>query len=325
MNCKKRFAVWLLLPVLLLAACSRRHEAAAGSGLRVVTTVAPLTNIVKNVGGTRVNVTGLIPDGTDSHTFEPGPADAEILSHADVIFVNGLHLETPTERLARQSMRQDAELYPLGDHAITQQDWIYDFWFPRDRGNPNPHLWMNPINARRYAELVHDVLLAHDPQDKIWFDTNLAHFVDRVTKLDVAIKSAIDTVPPGNRKLVTYHDSFAYFAPRYGMQVIGAVQPADFKEPSPREVATIIDQLRREHVPAIFGSEVFPSKVLDEMAKEAGVHYVSTLRDDDLPGAVNAPQHTYLGMMLEDVRTMVTSLGGDAHALDTVSPENTYR
>ncbi len=131
------------------------------------------------------------------------------------------------------------------------------------------------------------------------------------------------TIPPSQRKLVTYHDSFAYFAPRYGMQVVGAVQPADFKEPSGPEVAAIIDQLRREHVPAIFGSEVFPSTVLDEIGREAGVHYVTTLRDDDLPGNPDEPQHTYVGMMLEDVRTMVLALGGRPTALDGIPAANT--
>src|SRR5205085_10564 len=127
-----------------------------------------------------------------------------------------------------------------------------------------------------------------------------------------------------NRKLLTYHDSFAYFAPRYGMTVIGAIQPADFAEPSPKEVADLINQIKAEGVPAIFGSEVFPSKVLDQIGREAGVQYIDTLRDDDMPGDPAAPEHTYFGMMLEDVATMTGALGGDPSALAAVDAANTF-
>jgi ABC-type Zn uptake system ZnuABC Zn-binding protein ZnuA len=104
------------------------------------------------------------------------------------------------------------------------------------------------------------------------------------------------------------------------MTVIGAIEPSSFSEPSPREVARVIQQLKREQVPAIFGSEVFPSKILDQIGREAGVRFVDTLRDDDLPGTAESPDHSYVGMMLEDVRTMVTALGGNPEALQGINP-----
>ena len=128
------------------------------------------------------------------------------------------------------------------------------------------------------------------------------------------------TVPPENRRLLTYHDSWPYFAKRYGFTVIGAVQPSSFSEPSPREVARLIDQLRRARVPAVFGSEVFPSPVLAQIAREAGTVFIDTLRDDDLPGEPGDPVHSYTGMMLENIRTIVTALGGSVDALKTVDP-----
>jgi len=108
------------------------------------------------------------------------------------------------------------------------------------------------------------------------------------------------------------------------MRVIGAIQPADFSEPSAQEVAALIDQIRTEHVPAIFGSEVFPSPVLAQIAQESGAKYEDTLRDDDLPGDTGQPEHSYVGLMLYDVRTIVTDLGGDASALDAVPTSNPY-
>ena len=119
-----------------------------------------------------------------------------------------------------------------------------------------------------------------------------------------------------NRKLLTYHDSFPFFGPRYGLQIIGAVQPSDFKEPSAREVANLIDQVRESKVPAIFGSEVFPSPIMKQIAKEGGAKFVDQLRDDDLPGVHGDPEHTYLGLMASNIEIMVPALGGDASAME---------
>jgi ABC-type Zn uptake system ZnuABC Zn-binding protein ZnuA len=286
----------------------------------VLTTVAPLTNIVKNVGGPFIELHGLIPGGTDSHTFEPTPSDVKYVAAADLIILNGLDLETPTEKLAVANKQPTARIVKLGDNTIAPQDYVFDRSFPKSGGHPNPHLWMNPLYASRYAELVRDALIELDPAHTAQYRERTQQYTTRLSALDRAIAAAVATIPPQNRRLLTYHDSFAYFAPRYGMAVIGAIEPASFSEPSPREMTRVIRQLKREKVPAIFGSEVFPSKVLDQIGREAGVRFVDTLRDDDLPGTPGSPEHSYIGMMLEDVRTMVTALGGNLDALRGIDP-----
>jgi ABC-type Zn uptake system ZnuABC Zn-binding protein ZnuA len=130
----------------------------------------------------------------------------------------------------------------------------------------------------------------------------------------------VKTIPEGNRRLLTYHDSWPYFARRYGFQIIGAVQPSDFADPSPREVKRLIDQIRKEKVPAVFGSEVFPSPVLEQIAKEGKTRYIDKLRDDELPGKPGEAQHTYIGMMIENLTIMFEALGGSAEALKKVDP-----
>jgi zinc/manganese transport system substrate-binding protein len=232
----------------------------------VLTTVAPLTNIVKNVGGPYIDLHGLIPGGTDSHTFEPAPSDVKYVAAADLIILNGLDLETPTEKLAWANKKVRARILKLGDQTITPKEYVFDRSFPKSDGHPNPHLWMNPIYSARYAELVRDALIEIDPAHAPQYRERTQEYAARLTALDRAIAAAVATIPPQNRRLLTYHDSFAYFAPRYGMTVIGAIEPASFSEPSPREVARVIRQLKREKVPAIFGSEVFPSKVLNQRA-----------------------------------------------------------
>jgi ABC-type Zn uptake system ZnuABC Zn-binding protein ZnuA len=302
----------LLTNVTALAAHNKRPY--------VLTTVAPLTNIVKNVGGPHIKLHGLIPGGTDSHTFEPAPSDIRYIAEADLIILNGLYLEVPTEKLALANKKPGTRILKLGDHTISPKEYVFDRSFPQAEGHPNPHLWMNPLYAIRYAELARDALAEHDPTHATAYQERTRLFTQRLHELDRAIAAATKTIPSQHRKLLTYHDSFAYFAPRYGLTVIGAIEPASFSEPSPREIARVIQQLKQEKLPAVFGSEVFPSKVLDQIAQEAGVQFIATLRDDDLPGAPDSPQHSYIGMMLENVRTMATALGGRAEALQGIDP-----
>lgn len=284
--------------------------------LRVVTTVSPITSIVANIGGDRIHVIGIVPEGTNSHTFEPAPSDAAVVADADIVFLNGLHLEEPTLELTDANVREGVPVVSLGDETIGPDDYIFDFSFPEAGGDPNPHLWTNPPYALRYAEIVADELSALAPEDAGAFAANLAAFRARIEELDRLVRAVTATVPEGNRVLLTYHDSFPYFAREYGWTVIGAVQPADFSEPTPQEVARLIDQVRDLEVPAIFGSEVFPSPILQQIAAETGADYVEDLRDDDLPGESGTSDHTYLGLMVFDFRTFMGALGGDVSPFD---------
>ncbi|HKY66195.1 MAG TPA: metal ABC transporter substrate-binding protein [Acidimicrobiales bacterium] len=308
----------------VLAACGGDDASGAADGrLRVVTTVAPITSIVSAVGGDLVAVEGLVPEGTDSHTFEPPPSAAAVLAGADVLFVNGLQLEEPTQDLADANLPDDAVLVELGDETITPDRYRYDSSFPEAGGRPNPHLWTNPPMAVRYAEVVKDTLVDLDPDNAEAYEHNHVAFSARVDELDAALRTATASIDPADRTLLTYHDAYAYFADEYGWEVIGAIQPSDFDEPSAHEVADLITQVRDTGVPAIFGSEVFPSPVLEQIGQEAGVRYVDVLRDDDLPGEPGDDEHSWLGLMRFDYITMVEALGGDASALEAVSLEPT--
>jgi ABC-type Zn uptake system ZnuABC Zn-binding protein ZnuA len=319
-------SAWLLiLPfAIYFTACGRQEEkpapVKAEKKLNVVTTVAPITSIVENVAGDKIRLTGVIPEGINSHTFEPVPSDVKILAGTDLLIVNGLDLEIPTLNLARANMKTEAVVLRLGDKTITEKEYIYDFSFPKDHGHPNPHLWLNPQHVIRYATLVRDELIRLDPDNKGAYETNTAALLKKLEALDQAIQESIKTIPEGNRRLLTYHDSWPYFARRYGFQIIGAVQPSDFSDPSPKEVKRLIDQIRKEKIPAVFGSEVFPSPVLEQIAREGKSRYIDKLRDDELPGKPGEAQHSYIGMMVENLSTMFEALGGSAEALRKVDP-----
>src|SRR5581483_3167158 len=187
-----------------------------------------------------------------------------------------LSLEDPTLKLAQANLKTGAEIVLLGEQTITPDQYVFDFSFPKDQGHPNPHLWMNPMFAKRYAEIAAATLARRDPANAAYYQANEQRFAAALDKLDA---------------------------------VIGAVQPSDFSEPSPQEVAALIDQIKREQVPAVFGSEVFPSDVLEQIARESGAQYVDKLRDDEPPGGPRDRNHTYLGMMLEDMQNLIPPLG----------------
>ncbi|WP_334969227.1 metal ABC transporter substrate-binding protein [Nostoc sp.] len=294
----------------------------------VVTTVAPLTNIVSNIAGDRLEVKGIIPEGTDSHTFEPRPSDADLLSKANLIIANGLHLESPTEKLANASKPKETKIFELGSNTITKEQWLFDFSFPKEKGDPNPHLWVNPKYAENYAKLAAQQLTTLDPAGKDYYATNLKNYLQRLDALDKATREIVASIPAKNRKLLTYHDSWAYWARQYGFQVIGAIQPSDFKEPSAQDVAKLIDQIRKTDVPAIFGSEVYPSKVEEQIAREAKVKTANTA-DDELPGKGSAnaientnPEHTYIGMMANNMRIIASNLGGNPDLVKNLNTGN---
>jgi ABC-type Zn uptake system ZnuABC Zn-binding protein ZnuA len=315
------FGVCLVIAALLGAACG--DDRAAGptadrGRLNVVTTVAPVTSIAANIGGDLVDIAGLVPEGTDSHTFEPTPSVAQSLSQADVLFINGLGLEEPIRELAETNLPDHAELVSLGEQTITPDEYVYDFSFPEEGGNPNPHLWTSPPMAKRYGEIIKDTLSDVDPGNASTYAANYEAFAAKVDELDEAMFEATETIPVEQRKLLTYHDSWPYFAEHYGWEVIGAIQPSHFGEPSASEVAALARQIEEEGVPVIFGSDVFPSPVLEQLGRQTGVRYVDQLEDDDLPTAPGDDEHSWFGLMQKNFVTMVDAVGGDARALEAV-------
>jgi ABC-type Zn uptake system ZnuABC Zn-binding protein ZnuA len=326
----RRFLSALVAILAVLGACvgddagsgGDRSTAGGTAKLKVVTTVAPITSIVANVAGDLADIEGVVPEGTNSHTFEPAPSVAEELSEADLIFINGLGLEEPTKNLAQANLKAGAKIVELGTEVLPEGDWIFDFSFPREEGKPNPHLWTDPTYARKYAEIVRRELTAKDSANGAAYQKNSDAFAELVARFDLAMRTSFDTLPREKRRLLTYHDAYAYFARTYEWQVIGAIQVENFEDPSPKEVAALIEQVKESKVPAIFGSEVFPSPVLAQIGKEAGVRYVDVLRDDDLPGKPGDPGHSWVGLMHFDYMTMVESLGGDATALEAFAARN---
>ena len=321
-----RKTIWALATVLGLvglAGCSTGSSApdpvdGASRPLLVATTVSPITSIAASIAGDRARIEGIVPEGTNSHTFEPAPQAAELLSTADLILVNGLKLEDPTIGLAESNKRESTPIVEIGTTVLPESEYIYDFSFPEEDGKPNPHLWTDPTYAIEYAAVIRDELSKADPANAGYYAQNHAAFEAKANELAAAVRADQQSVPAGNLKLLTYHDAYAYFARNFGWTVIGAVQPSNFSDPTPADVARLIEQVRAERVPTIFGSEVFPSAVLEEIGRATDARYEDSLRDDDLPGAPGDAEHSWLGLMRYNYATMIAGLGGNPATLQAI-------
>jgi ABC-type Zn uptake system ZnuABC Zn-binding protein ZnuA len=318
-----KFGILAATLVISLAACSSGLGANSGNDVDnrplIATTVSPITSIAASIAGDRARVEGIVPEGTNSHTFEPSPQIAKLLSNADLILVNGLKLEDPTIELAQNNKKNGTQIVEIGTLVLPESDYIYDFSFPKEEGKPNPHLWTDPNYAIKYAEVIQDELSKLDPENADYYAANFAIFEQQASELGDAVAADQKSVPAGNLKLLTYHDAYAYFAKNYGWTVIGAIQPDSFDDPAPSEVARLIDQVKAENVTTIFGSEVFPSAVLEEVGRATGARYEDSLRDDDLPGAPGDAEHSWLGLMRYNFRTMISGLGGTPTQLDAIT------
>jgi ABC-type Zn uptake system ZnuABC Zn-binding protein ZnuA len=316
----------------------RTEEAAVEPALRLVATLAPVTDLVARVGGARVEVVSLVPAGADSHTYEPRPRDVARLADVDAYLGVGLDLNDGVLELAEQHLPEGAPVLRLAELALDRAQLVLDH--THDAGHshgddghshgedghshddagegelgPNPHVWTSVRNATALVDTIAEQLSALDPDGAEHYVENAGALTAELDELDADIATAAATVPDANRTLVTYHDAWTYFARDHGFEFVTAVQPGDYAEPSAAEVREVIDLIRELEVPAIFGSEVFPNRVVDAIAAETGATYVGDLADDTLPGEPGDDEHHYLELMRRNATSIIEALGGDATAL----------
>lgn len=285
--------------------------------------IPPLADLIARVGGPRVEVVSVVPQGVDGHTYEPTPSDVQDLARADIKFFASVDLNPAVTRTAEANLPPDAVRVDLmaatmgGDEVIGAQG--HSHGSGGSHSHSNVHTWTDPTIASRWVTEIASQLTAIDPAGATEYSANAAGLLTQLQALHDATVAATATIPEPNRTLVVYHDSWSYFGRTYGYQVLGALQAADFAEPSAAEMRDMIDQVRASGAPAFFGAAVFPTEVLERVSEEAGVPYFSNLADDELPGEPGEARHGYVGMMVENVRNIVTSLGGDPSSLDGVA------
>lgn len=322
----RRPALALLVGVLAVVSLACGAEGSPGDAeLTVATSIPPVQDLVARVAGDRAQVTSVVPAGVDGHTYEPTSGDVRSLTQASLMFVPDINLNPRVTQLASENLPSDATMVDLNARVVPPEEILYADAHSHGSGpthghQPNVHTWTNVVYTPAMVDVITTELIAADPEGRATYEQNRDDLKAELTAFEAAARTALATVPEENRTLVVYHDSWSYFGREYGFSVVGALQAVDFAEPSATEMRTMVGQVQAAGVPAFFGSEVFPTSVLEQVASESGVAFVGNLSDDKLPGEEGDPQHGYLGMMAANVRAIVEGLGGDPAALDTVDP-----
>lgn len=312
-----------LVTLLSLTGCGSARGDDQKKGVRIVADVSPLADLVQRVAGERGQVSQLVPLGADGHTYEPRPGDLRMVARADLFITNGGGINDRLVELADENLPEGSPIVRLAEDTVPKNELIAAEMHKHADGKvhghgTNAHMWTNPPYAIAYVKRIERALTELDPDGKAVYTANAAALRKQLEALDAATRKAIESIPKANRKLVVYHDSWSYFGRTYGIPVVGAIQPADFSEPSAAEVRAMVKQIEAQKVPAFFGSEVFPSDVLQAVAAESGAKYIADLSDEELPGKPGDPEHSYVGLMVENVRTMAKALGGDDAPLAAV-------
>jgi zinc/manganese transport system substrate-binding protein len=313
-------AIWLTL-LLMPAGCGTSRDAAGprSGKLKVVATFSVLGDFVHNVGGDQVDLITLVgPDG-DAHTFEPAPTDGVALAKADVLFENGASLEPWLDGLYKSSQTKARRVVVSKGLKLIEAD---EDEHKNGQKSPkkdadghkhedlDPHVWHDARNAMHIVEVIRDQLGELDPANAEKYKANAASYLQQLKDLDGWVVQTVATLPEGERRLVTSHDTFGYFARRYGFQVLGSGLESvstEASDPSAADFAKLVDTIKAVKVPAIFTENVHNPKLMQRLAKEAGVRLAPDLFTDAL-GKAGSGGDTYEKMMRHNVTTIVGQL-----------------
>jgi ABC-type Zn uptake system ZnuABC Zn-binding protein ZnuA len=270
---------------------------AAADAIKVVTTTTVFADIVQNVGGSRVVATSIIPAGVGPEDYEPKPDDARKLSDAKLVVSNGVGLDNFLDRLLASGTGGKTPQLVLGDGIPTINV----------DGEPNPHFWLDPSLVKQYyVPKIAAKLSELDPAGKATYDANAAAYSTTLDSLDAELKAKIATLPEANRKLVTFHDAFPYFARHFGFELVGVILANVGQEPTAAELAALVDKVKSAGVKAVFSEAQFSPKLSQTLAQEAGITKVVTTLYNDALGP--APADSYLGLMRWNVDQIVAAL-----------------
>ncbi len=300
----------LILAALVLTACAAPNPAPASNRFKVVATFSVLGDLVQNVGGDKVDVYVLVGSGLDTHTFEPSPTDSRALADAALVIENGLGFETWLDDLyAASGSGARRTALSQGIEPRTAGEEHDEPGAEAEHNEYDPHIWHSAANVIQMTKNIRDALITADPVNKAAYEANADAYLKQLQELDDWIMTEVATLPDSRRQLVTTHDTFGYFADRYGFQVIGTVLPTTTEgaSPSAQEIAALVEGVKAAGVPAVFAENVSSNALLRQIADEAGVTVVASLYTDSL-GPAASDGDTYLSMMRSNVNTIVTEL-----------------
>jgi zinc/manganese transport system substrate-binding protein len=272
-----------------------------------VATTSIIADLVRNVGGDRIEVKALVGANADAHVYSPTPGDAKEVAAATIVFVNGLGLEGWLTRLVTAS----GSRAPL----VTASKGIAPRRMPDEaragKTVIDPHAWQSIADAKIYVANIRDGLAAADPAGKAAYDANAQAYLAKLDEVEQEVRTAIVAIPAERRKIITTHDAFGYFGAAYGMSFIAPAGVSTESEPSAKDVARIIRQIKKQKIPAVFLENVSDPRLIEQIARETGAAIGGKLYSDAL-SEPSGPAATYIDMMRHNARELAKALGGGA-------------
>jgi len=268
----------------------------AAERLNVVASFSILADFVRNVGGDRINLTTLVGADGDVHVYTPAPSDAKRVAEARLVIVNGLGLEGWLPRLVQsagskaQIVTASAGIVPLKLGAAA-----------------DPHAWQSVLNARVYVTDIANALAAAAPDDADVFRARAKAYLEKLETLDREVREAVAKIPPERRKVISTHDAFGYFSAEYGVQFVAPLGVSTETEPSARDIAAIIGQIKAQKIPAVFLENISDDRLIRRIAAETGAKVGGTLISDGLTGEKGSAP-TYIDMVRHNIKALTSAL-----------------
>jgi zinc/manganese transport system substrate-binding protein len=301
--------MWLSRRVALLslALTALSTPALAQEKVKVVATFSILADMVKTVGGDRIEVTTLVGANADAHVYSPTPADARLLSAARLVVTNGLGFEGWIARLIKASATKAT--IAVATKGVKPRQASGGHGHGHSHADSDPHAWQSVANAKIYVANIRDALSAADPAGKDAYAANAASYLAKLDALDAEVREAVARIPAERRKVITTHDSFGYFGAAYGIAFVAPQGVSTEAEVAAKDVAAIIGQIRKQKIPAVFLENVSDPRLLRRISEESGARVGGTLYSDALTDA-NGEAPTYLDMIRHNTKQLAAALTG---------------
>ena len=297
----------VLLMLLTVAACGGSPNSSATAPInayQVITTTSIFADLAKMALGDAAHIESIIPAGADVHTFEPSPSDVEKIQSADLIIANGLGLDSWIQSLIDAAGKGEADTLLLGEGLDQESGWVY-LSNAETPGTFDPHIWLDPKGAALYVQRIADHVSRNAPDLAQRIAATSVDGITKINAIDADLAVDFAAIDPDQRKIVTMHDAFGYFARAYEIEIVGVAVASPGQDPSAQEIRALIDAIRAAGVTALFSEVQLLSKVLDQIAAETGATVLQDLYSDAL-GA--SPADSYLGVMRTNADAILGAL-----------------
>ena len=281
---KCRFLVLLLLAFVGLAACSSQKSStdSSSSKLNVVATNSIIAEITKNIAGDKINLHSIVPVGQDPHEYEPLPEDVKKTSKADLIFYNGINLETGgnawfTKLVENAQKKENKDYYAVSEGV----DVIY-LEGQNEKGKEDPHAWLNLENGIIYAQNIAKRLIEKDPDNKATYEKNLKAYVEKLTALDKEAKEKFNNIPEEKKMIVTSEGCFKYFSKAYNVPSAYIWEINTEEEGTPDQIKSLVEKLRKTKVPSLFVESSVDDRPMKTVSKDTNIPIYAKIFTDSI-------------------------------------------